>query len=125
MLGLCASLIISGILSANVLQIIRAVRVDGMAVDPEEVQLIILDPEEPADAFQEGIHPVSDFFDDLIESGRLVLNEEDLIGHIEDDTPSATLDEEFPDIDDGPLRDAEVDLEDGLEIISEDFEDEE
>ena len=103
----------------------RAVRVDGMAMDPEEVQLIISDPEEPADAFQEGIHPVSDFFDGLIEAGRLVLNEEDLIGPIEDDTPSATLDEEFPDIDDGPLRDAEVDLEDGLEIISEDFEDEE
>lgn len=67
---------------------------NGKYTDPRDVPVKVKDPAVYADAFEEGAHWVPDVEEYCRSIGRLVENEEELIG-VQEEGPSATLDEEF------------------------------
>lgn len=97
----------------------RVVTGDGKYVDPRGVPVEIKDPDEYADAFAEGAHWVPDVIDYCRSIGRLAESEEELLGVQTDDQPSATLEEEFSELNEGPLADLDGD-EDKLETLPDD-----
>ena len=100
---------------------------EGKYVDPRRVPIVIRDPDVWSDAFNDGAHYVPDMLDYCRSIGILAESEEELLGD-QGNEPSATLDEEFSEIGEGPLADVdanEAQLDDFDEVPDENLEQEE
>ncbi|KAK9821242.1 hypothetical protein WJX81_008312 [Elliptochloris bilobata] len=80
-------------------EVMNCITLDGYAVPPERVGLHILDPEEGADYFQEGVRYSPDSAEFLESIGRMRPADAELLGHRDADAAaSTTLDESFADL---------------------------